>query len=153
MANTFSQLHVQVVFTVKYREALIESSFKERLYQYMTGILQNYGHKVLAINGTHDHVHILMSFRPTQSLSDCMEILKGEASEWINRQKLLPNKFAWQKGYGGFTYTNSHVPRVIKYIGNQVEYHKKVTFLEEFKQMLDDLDISYEERFLFHEPI
>lgn len=152
MANTFTQIHIQVVFVVKYRAAFIEPHFEDSLHKYMTGIIQNYGHKVLAINGTADHIHILMGFRPTQSLSDLMEILKGESSQWINAQKLLPTKFAWQKGYGGFSYTKSHVPAVTKYILNQKEHHKKVTFLDEFREMLRNLGIDFDERYMFHEP-
>ena len=153
MANTFTQLHIQVVFVVKYRSAFIEPHFEDALHKYMTGIIQNYGHKVLAINGMPDHVHVLMGFRPTQSLSDLMEILKGESSQWINAQKLLPTKFAWQKGYGGFSYTKSHVPRVTKYILNQKEHHQKMTFLDEFRSMLRNLEIDFDERYMFHEPL
>src|ERR1700742_2701287 len=112
MANTYTQIHIQCVMAVKYRQALIESFWKDELQKYITGIVQNHGHRMLAINNMPDHLHMFFGFRPTQSLSDLMQVVKGESSEWINKRNFTPAKFRWQEGYGAFSYSRSHVPRV-----------------------------------------
>ena len=112
MANTYTQIHIQCVIAVKFRNALIQPIFKERLYQYIIAILQNNGHKMIAINGMPDHLHLFFGFRPTQSLSDLMRIVKGDSSEWINKEKLTPSIFRWQEGYGAFSYSRSQIKRL-----------------------------------------
>src|SRR4051812_20265688 len=104
MANTYTQIHIQAVFAVKYREALIHPSWQERMHQYMTRILQQHNHKMIAINSMPDHLHLFFGFRPSQALSDLMRIIKGETSEWINKQKFTEKEFRWQEGYGAFSY-------------------------------------------------
>ena len=128
MANTYTQIHIQAVFAVQNRACVIRKAWKEDLYKYMTGIIQNHGHKVLAINGMPDHVHILFGMRPTQSLSELMQDVKGDSSKWINQNRLVKGKFSWQEGYGAFSYSKSHVDRVIKYILNQEKHHIRKTF-------------------------
>ena len=115
----------------------------------MTGIAQHYNHKVLAINGMLDHVHILVGMRPTQAPSDLMEQLKGSSSKWINEQRFIKTKFAWQDGFGAFSYTKNHVPNVTNYVLNQKEHHKKVSFLDEYRKLLRDSDIEFDERYIF----
>ena len=129
MANTYTQIHIQYVFAVKFRDAVITQDWEDNLHKYMTGIIQKYNHKVLAINGMPDHVHILVGMRPTQAPSDLMEQVKSSSSKWINEERFLKTKFAWQDGFSAFSYTKSHVLIVIKYILNQKEHHKKVSFL------------------------
>jgi REP element-mobilizing transposase RayT len=128
MANTYTQIHIQFVFAVKYRNGLIHSSFKDELYQYITGIIKANNHKLLAINGTSDHIHILIGMRPTQSISELMQIIIANSSKWINEKKFLNVKFEWQEGYGAFSYSKSHVQNVINYIQNQEERHKRNHF-------------------------
>lgn len=125
MANTYTQIHIQFVFAVKYRDGLIQSSFKAELYQYISGILKPHNHKLLAINGMPDHIHIFIGMRPTQSISDLMQDIKGNSSKWINEKKFLKVKFEWQEGFGAFSYSKSHVNKVIDYIKNQEVHHKK----------------------------
>jgi putative transposase len=149
MANTYTQIHIQCVIAVKYRESLINSGWKERLHQYITGILKNNGHKVIAINSMPDHLHIFFGFRPTQSLADLMRILKGESSEWINKEKFTKTKFHWQEGYGAFSYSRSQVSAVSKYIENQEEHHRKKTFLEEYKDFLVHFEVDFNEQYIF----
>lgn len=149
MANTYTQIHIQCVMAVRFRNAVIHSSWKERLHQYITGIVQNYDHKMLCINSMPDHLHMFFGFRPHQSLSDLMMIVKGESSEWINNQKFTPSRFRWQEGYGAFSYARSQVKAVPTYIQNQEAHHKKKTFLEEYKNMLDKFEIDYDERYIF----
>ena len=152
MANTFTQIHIQVVTAVRFRDSLIDPKWKARLHQYMTGIIQNHTHKVLAINSMPDHIHFLIGFRPHQSLSDLVGIVKGESSEWINQENLTLRKFRWQEGYGAFSYTKARVIPVVNYILNQEEHHKKRTFLEEYKDLLDEFNIDYDERYIFKLP-
>jgi REP element-mobilizing transposase RayT len=137
------------VFAVKFREGIIGSDWEESLHKYMTTIVQNYNHKVLAINGMPDHVHILVGMKPTQSPSDLMEQVKGSSSQWINEQRFLKTKFAWQGGFSAFSYTKSDVPKVEQYIYNQKEHHKKVSFLDEYRAILTNLKIEFDERYIF----
>lgn len=149
MANTYTQIHMQVVFAVSHREALIQPSWKDELYKYITGIVQNYNHKLLAINGMPDHLHLFFGMRPNQSLSDLMQKVKGDSSRWINEKRFTPRKFNWQEGYGAFSYSKSQVPVVIKYIANQEIHHRKKTFKEEYLGFLKAFDIEYDERYIF----
>mgnify|MGYP002076082577 CR=1 FL=1 len=149
MPNTYTQIHIQVVFTVRNRDCVIRNSWKDELYKYITGVIQNHSHKVLAINGMPDHLHIFFGFRPTQSLSELMQDIKGDSSKWINQKGFTKGKFSLQEGYGAFSYSKSHVGAVVDYINNQEEHHKKKTFLEEYHDFLEKFDIEYDERYLF----
>ncbi|MFO8148516.1 MAG: IS200/IS605 family transposase [Gillisia sp.] len=149
MANTYTQIHIQAVFVVQNRQSLIKNEWKDELYQYITGIIQNHEHKVLQINGMPDHIHILFGMRPTQSLSDLMKQVKQDSSKWINNKGVVNGKFSWQAGYGAFSYSKSHVPRVIKYIQNQEEHHKKLTFMEEYVALLKTHNIQFDEHYIF----
>jgi REP element-mobilizing transposase RayT len=152
MANTYTQIHIQTVFAIKSKHSLIKHEWKNDLYKYMVGIIQNNSHKVLAINGMPDHVHILIGMRPTQSLSDLMQDVKGGSSKWLNDQRLVNGYFQWQEGYGGFSYSRSHVTNVIAYIRNQEEHHRKKSFLEEYHELLKKFEIDYDERYIFKAP-
>ncbi len=116
MANTYTQIHIQAVFAVQNRESLINSQWKDELYKYMTGIIQNYEHKVLQINGMPDHIHILFGMRPTQALSELMKQVKQDSSKWLNEKYFHNSKFSWQAGYGAFSYSRSDAKNVIKYL-------------------------------------
>jgi putative transposase len=149
MANTYTQIHIQTVFAVKFRQSLIRSEWKERLQKYITGILQNHGHKMIAINSMPDHMHVFFGFRPNQSLSDLMRIIKGESSEWINNQKLNPSIFRWQEGFGAFSYSRSQIKTIAEYVENQEEHHRKKTFMEEYKDFLQQFEVEYDDRYIF----
>jgi REP element-mobilizing transposase RayT len=153
MANTYTQIHLQFVFAVKYRNGLIHESFKEELYQYISGIIKANNHKLLAINGMPDHLHIFIGMRPSQSISDLLQDIKGSSSKWINEKKFLKVKFEWQEGYGAFSYSKSHVNDVINYIQNQENHHKKESFREEYLKFLKVFEIEYDERYIFKELI
>jgi putative transposase len=152
VANTYTQIHIQFVMAVKYRQALIHPEWKDQLQKYITGIVQNNGHKMLAINNMPDHLHLFIGFRPNQSLSDLMRMVKGDSSEWINNQHFTPATFRWQEGYGAFSYSRSHVNTVINYVLNQEEHHKKKTFLEEYQEFLEHFEVDYDERYIFKLP-
>jgi len=149
MANTYSQIHIQSVFTVQDRLCIIKKFWKEELFRYITGIIQNNGHKVLAINGMPDHVHVFFGMRPSQSISDLLQDIKGDSSKWINQRGFVKGRFSWQEGFGAFSYSKSHVDRVIDYIKDQEAHHRKVTFVEEYIDFLKRFDIPYDERYIF----
>ena len=152
MPNTYTQIHLQIVFVVKFRKASIEPLWKERLYQYIIGILKGHGHKMIAINGMPDHLHLLIGMRPNQSLSELVQDVKGSSSKWINEQGLTKERFAWQEGYGAFSYAKSNLPLVVRYIENQEEHHRKKTFQEEYLEFLQEFDVDYDPRYIMKNP-
>ena len=149
MANTYTQIHIQTVFTVQNRICLIRNHWKEELYRFVTAIVQNHGHKVLAINGMPDHVHLFFGMRPTQSLSRLMQIVKCESSKWINDKQIVRGHFSWQEGYGAFSYSKSHVSEVVQYIRNQEQHHRRRTFIEEYHELLKKFGLAFEDQFSF----
>ena len=153
MPNTYTQIHIQFVFAVKYRMALIDSSWKNELHQYITGIIQNKSHKMLQVNSMPDHLHMLIGFRPDENMSQLAQIVKSESTKWINANNYCRRKFSWQESFGGFSYSKSHVPNVIRYIQNQEAHHRKQTFLEEYVAFLKAFEIEYDERYIFKELI
>jgi len=151
MANTYTQIHIHMVFAVQNHECIIKKSWKDELFKYMTGIIQNHNHKVLALNGMPDHVHILIGMRPTQSLSELMQDIKGDSSKWINQKGFVRGKFSWQEGYGAFSYSKSHVDKAIDYIKAQEKHHQKKSFMEEYREFLEKFEVDYDERYIFKE--
>jgi putative transposase len=149
MANTFTQIHIHSVFAVKYRRAVISPAWKNDLQKYITGIVQHYGHKMLAVNNMPDHIHLLIGFRPTQALSDLMQNVKSGSSKWINEQRLCAATFHWQEGYGAFAVQKLGVDRVIDYIKDQENHHRKTSFKDEYRQFLKDEEIEFDERYIF----
>jgi len=149
MSNSYTQIHIQFVFAVRYRTAIIDPEWKERLHQYITGIFQANKHKMLQINSMPDHIHIFIGMRPHQSISALIQNVKTESSKWIKDQNLCSYPFAWQEGYGAFSYSKSQVPDVIRYIVNQETHHQKITFLDEYRKLLTMFDIEWDERYIF----
>ena len=107
---------------------------------------------MLCINGTEDHIHILIGLNPDQSISSITQDIKRSSSKWINDNKLSFGRFEWQEGFGAFTYSKSHVKAVIRYIENQKEHHKKISFLDEFREFLKKYEVSFDDRYIFKEP-
>ncbi len=149
MTNTYTQIHIHFVFAVKYRNSLIYEGIRERVEKYLTGIVQNHNHKLLAVYCMPNHAHLFVGFRPSQSISDLMREVKSRSSEFINVERLIEGKFNWQEGYGAFSYSKSHVNNVIDYILRQPEHHQKKSFKDEYLEMLDKFEIPYEEKYLF----
>lgn len=149
MANTFTQIYIQVIFSPAYREALISKTWEEELYKYITGIIQGEGHKLIAINGHKDHIHIFIGMKPHQSLSDLIKLTKTHSTNWINERKFVKGKFIWQRGYGGFSYGHSQIDDVAKYIMNQKVHHQKNSFKEEYLLFLKKFDVEYKDEYLF----
>lgn len=149
MANTYSQITIQLIFAVRNREALIASSFREPLHKYITGIIKNQKQKLLSINSVSDHIHILIGQSPSCCLSDLVREIKSESSRFINEKKYSKFKFYWQEGFGSFSYSRSQRDNVIKYILNQEIHHRKRTFKEEYLDFLSKFEIEYDMNYLF----
>ena len=153
MANTYTEIHLQLIFGVKYREALIDPNWETELHKYISKIIMNRSHKLLCINGVEDHLHALIGYRPADPLPDLMQEIKADSSRWINKRGFTKCKFHWQGGYGAFSYSKSDLMNVIKYIQNQKEHHKKITFTEEYRKFLQLFEIDFDERYIFKQPI
>jgi putative transposase len=149
MPGTYSQIYIHIVFAVKGRASLIHSSWEERLYKYITGIVQNKEQKMLAINGMPDHIHFFIGMNPSTSISDLVREVKKSSNEFINENKFTKGKFAWQEGYGAFSYGHSQLNIVIQYIRNQKQHHTKKTFKEEYLDFLKKFEVDYNEKYLF----
>ncbi len=149
MANTYTQIYIQYVFTVKGRECLIQEAFRERLQSYIWGIVEGKNQKPLAVYCMPDHVHLLVSIKPSMSISDLIRDVKNNSSKFINDERLLPHKFNWQEGFGAFSYAKSQQDAVVKYILNQPIHHQKMTFRQEYLHFLKQFDVPYDERYLF----
>jgi putative transposase len=149
MPNTYTQLFVHCVFAVRFRDALIHESWEERLHKYVTGIVQANNHKMIAVNSVSDHLHMFVGLNPVQSISNLIQLVKGDSSEFINTKKFTPGKFRWQEGFGAFSNSKSQVDSVVKYILNQKEHHRKRTFLEEYEEMLIDYGVDFDSRYIF----
>jgi REP-associated tyrosine transposase len=143
MPNTYTQLYIQFVFAVKHRESLIKKEWKDDLYKYVTGIVQNSKSKMLAIGGTSDHIHIFIGYKPTIAIPDIVKDIKLASGSWINDNKLTSHRFNWQEGYGAFSYRLRDVDEICRYIQNQEEHHRKTTFKEEYIGLLNDFALEY----------
>lgn len=151
MANTYTQIYLQFVFAVENRTSLIQLEWKDELYKYITGIIQNNEHKLISINGMPNHVHIFIGYKPHQLIPDLLQKIKRDSSKWINNKGFVKGHFNWQAGYGAFSYSHSHIDSVVKYIKNQEQHHKKRTFREEYLALLKKFDIQFDENFILHD--
>ncbi len=149
MANSYTQLYVQVVFAVEGRQNLIPEQFRERIEKYICGIISNKKSKPLAVYCNPDHTHVLIGLHPCVSVSDIVRDIKTNTSKWINENRFSNGKFGWQTGYGAFTYSRSQIDAVVKYILTQPAHHKKMTFAEEYIQFLEKFGVEFDERYLF----
>lgn len=151
MPNTYTQIHLHVVFAVKYRAACIPVGQAERLYRYITGIVTERGQKLLVINGMPDHIHLLIGLRPDMALSDLIRDVKAVSSKFINEHRWTPSRFSWQEGFGAFSCSVSQLPAIIDYIERQQEHHTRRTFQEEYRALLKKFAIDFEDKYLFNE--
>lgn len=149
MANTYTQIYIQLVFAVNGRQSLISPSFKETLYKYIGGTMRNADQKLIAINGMPDHIHILVGLKPNVAISDLVKDIKIASSRFINDKKLVRGRFSWQEGFGAFSYSQSHLSKVATYIENQERHHARRSFRDEYLSMLKSFQIEHDERYLF----
>jgi REP element-mobilizing transposase RayT len=148
MAGTFSQIYIQIVFAIKSRDALIRPDWESELYKYITGIVQNKGQKILAINGTSNHIHLLIGMKPTCCLSDLIREIKKSSNTFIKEKRFSGYNFQWQEGFGAFSYSHSALDKVVKYIHQQKEHHKKKTFREEYMDFLKKFNVEFKDEYL-----
>jgi putative transposase len=149
MPGTFSQIYIQIVFAVKGRENLIGKEWKEELFKYISGIITGKNQKSIIVNGVSDHIHLFVGIKPSMAVSDLVRDVKNNSTNWINERKFVKGKFAWQEGFGSFSYSHSQIGNVYDYILNQEAHHKKRTFKEEYLDFLQIFDIEFEEKYLF----
>ncbi|MDP4186214.1 MAG: IS200/IS605 family transposase, partial [Bacteroidota bacterium] len=147
MPNTYTQFNLHVVFSVKGRGNFLSTKIREELFPYIAGIVNNKKHYALAVNGYKDHVHLFFEYNPAFSVSDLIRDVKSASTVWINSRKLVPGKFSWQEGYGGFSYSRSQRDVVIKYIMNQEKHHQGKSFKEEYMKLLADFDIEFKNEY------
>ncbi|HPE57031.1 MAG TPA: IS200/IS605 family transposase [Bacteroidales bacterium] len=151
MANTFTQIYIHFIFAVKGRDRLIGPNWEDELYKYITGIIQNSGHKLLAIGGMPDHLHIFTGMKPDHSVSELMRLVKSNSSKWINEKRFTRTKFQWQEGFGAFSYANSQLDSVIGYINRQKEHHKRQSFKAEYLEILEKFKVEFDLKYILNE--
>ena len=149
MANTYSQLYVQIIFAVKNRNVLIKECNRSETERYIYGIVTNHKCKPLAIYCNPDHTHLLIGLHPSVAISELVREIKASSSKFIKHKFECPS-FSWQEGYASFSYSRSQIDLVIKYIHNQPKHHTRRGFKEEFLEILQKLDIEYDEKYLFN---
>lgn len=149
MSQSLSQLYVHLVFSTKDRQALIPPDLCLALHAYMAGIFDEIGSHSLRVGGWTDHIHSLFSLSKNLALRDAVEAVKTGSSQWIKTQGRRLRNFHWQAGYGGFSVSQSDVPRVVKYIENQPEHHRRVSFQDEFRQFLQKYQVAYDEKYVW----
>jgi len=153
MANTYHQVYLQAVFAVKYREAVIDKKWKPTLLGVIGNLINETGCKTIIVNGVEDHIHCFLGLKPVVSISELMKTVKAKSSKYINDHELTEKRFEWQEGYGVFSYSQSHIDNVYKYIANQEEHHKKQNFKEEYLGFLHKYKVSYDERYIFEDLV
>jgi len=149
MPGTSSQIYIQIVFAVKGRENLISDSWKTELHKYISGTIKGKNQKPIIVNGMPDHIHTFVGLRPVMAISDLVRDIKNNASNFVNDRRFVKGKFAWQEGYGAFSYSHSQIGIVYDYILNQEKHHQKTTFKQEYLNLLKKFEVSYEEKHLF----
>jgi putative transposase len=153
MANTYHQIYLHTVFAVKYRKAVLDKSWRHTIFGLMGNLINQENCKTIIINGVEDHVHCFIGLRPVVSVSELMKIVKAKSSKYINDNALTEQRFEWQEGYGVFSYSQSHIDKVFKYIQNQEAHHQKLTFREEYLALLENFKIEYDEKYIFQDLI
>jgi len=149
MADTYVQAYFHLIFAVQNRQALIQKSWNNELEKYITGIVQNNNHKLIAVGSMPDHIHIFVGYNLNQTIPNLVEDIKTSSNHWIKKKNLTKFKFNWQKGYGAFTHSHSQINVVTKYVLNQQEHHHRKTFKEEYLEMLNKFQIIYKDKYVF----
>lgn len=149
MANTYSQIYIQIVFAVQGWQNLLAKEWRQEVFRYMSGIIKAKGQKPIIVNGVDDHVHVFAGLKPSMALSDLVRDVKNNSSNFINENKWIRGKFNWQEGYGAFSYGHSQIEAVFHYITNQETHHAKQTFKDEYLDFLKKFDIEHDPKYLF----
>lgn len=147
MAGTFTFLGAHFVFSTKNRMPWIDEEIKKRLCSYIGGIIREIGGVLFEINAVEDHIHFYALTPKTLAVSDFMRIVKGNSSKWVHETFAEKKEFAWQDGYGAFAVCKSMEGKIVEYIRNQPDHHRKKSFYEEFREVLNRHGIEYDERY------
>ena len=148
MTTTFSQIFIQVIFSVKSRKSLIPQEKLEEVFEYIAGIVRSKGHKPIIVGGASSHVHVFFGLKPGGSISGLVRDIKNNTTNFINLQDWMTDKFCWQSGFGAFSYGKSQVEQVYNYISNQAEHHKTKSFRDEYRMFLEKFGVEYDEKHL-----
>ena len=149
MANTYTQIYIQVVFAVEWRQCLIGAEHKEDLHKYIAGIIRNDGQKLIQVNSMPDHMHILIGMKPDIALSDLVKDIKAGSSKFINEEGWVRGRFNWQEGFGAFSYSHSQLDSVARYIRNQDQHHSRRSFKSEYMEFLRKFDVVFDTKYVF----
>ena len=149
MANTYTQIYIQVVFAVSGRANLLLPEHKEELNKYITGIVSGQGQKLIAINSMPDHLHLLVGLKPDMALSVLVREVKASSSKFINEKRWVQGRFCWQEGFGAFSYARSQLGAVINYISKQEQHHNRNSFRDEYLTLLRKFDVAFESKYVF----
>lgn len=149
MPNTYTQLYIQIVFAVKGRQYFITEEYRQPVQKYISGIVSNKNQKLYAIFCMPDHTHIFISIQPNINISDLVRNIKSNSTTWIKSSFSSLKSFAWQEGFGAFSYSKSQAKKVVEYILNQPDHHKRKTFKEEYVEFLNAFDIQFDNKYLF----
>lgn len=149
MANTYTQIYIHLVFSPKNKQALIEKQWKDELEKYISGIVRNHGHKLLAIGSMSDHIHIFIGYNLNHLIPKLVEDIKTSTNSWIKEKRFSNFKFDWQKGYGAFSHSRSQLDTVVNYILNQETHHQGKSFKEEYLEILKKNEVDFNEGYLF----
>jgi len=149
MANTYSQIYIQVVFAIQGRQNLLAKEWRQEVFKYLAGIIKAKGQKPIIVNGVEDHVHVFIGLKPSMALSDLVRDMKNNSSNFINDNRWIKGNFSWQEGYGAFSYGHSQIEAVFNYIANQETHHAKQTFKDEYVDFLKKFGIEHAPKYLF----
>ena len=149
MANTYQQIYLQTVYAVKYRQAVLDKTWRSKVQGVIGNLINETGYKTIIVNAVEDHMHCFLGLRPVVSVSDLMKTVKAKSSKYINDHKMTKERFEWQEGYGVFSYRQRDVDQIYKYIQNQEEHHQKHSFREEYLELLKEFEIGYDEQYIF----
>lgn len=147
MAQTYAKLLYHIVFSTKNREMWIDPAWRPELHAYIGGVIRNRKGELLAAGGIPDHIHLLVRFAADRSISDMLRDIKSNSSGWLHERGVMP--FAWQNGYGAFTIHKDLIPVITEYIENQVRHHASASFQDEFRTLLHDNGVEYDEKYLW----
>jgi len=148
--NSYTQIYIQLVIAVRFREALLNKEIQPIVFKYISSVITKMGHKSIIVNGVTDHVHILIGLDSTITIAETVQRIKRESSLFINQNKLCKFHFRWQEGYGAFSYSHSSINKVYNYIKNQDQQHKEKTFKTEYTSFLKAYEVEFEDQFLFY---
>ena len=146
--STHVQIYWQIVFSTKYREPVLIKENREKLYKYIWGILKNKDCVLYRINRIEDHIHIFTHIHPSIAVADLVKDIKRATNKYIKNNGIFPDFTEWQKGYGAFTYSVREKDMIINYVKNQEKHHKTISFIDEYKQLLKDNDVDFDEKYL-----